>query len=579
MASTARAGLIWRSWVSIDLILPYTFHHILPYTEDKQDLKDTSGMHEKRGLEILNDARLNKGTAFTHEERIHYGLQGLLPPRISTIEHQVERALDNIRRHQDNIDKYVNLSALQKRNERLFYRLLIEHIDELMPIVYTPTVGQACQEFAQLFTQTSGCYLSLQEKGQLVEIMRNWPEKDVRLIVVTDGERILGLGDLGTNGMGIPIGKLALYCALAGIKPEQCMPIVLDVGSNNTELREETTYLGLRQERLRGKEYLEFLDEFVDGVKRLWPQALLQFEDFATHNAIQLLARYRNQLLCFNDDIQGTAAVVLAGLFASTRITGLSLADMRFMFVGAGSAASGIGELLVEALVHEGIEKAQAYKQLIYFDREGLVRTARNDLPLHIQHFATDSDELSMLEAIQTFKPHALIGATGVPHIFTEELVGAMAEINKQPVVFALSNPTSRAECTAEQAYTWSDGRAVFSSGSPFRAVHINGDIKVPGQGNNAYIFPGLGLGALECQAKAIDDEMLITAAKTLAASVSEQQLAYGCLYPPLKEVREVSVDIALAVAKCAARNGLAQQEVGEVFEKQLRDVQYWPDY
>jgi malate dehydrogenase (oxaloacetate-decarboxylating)(NADP+) len=536
-------------------------------------------MEEKRGLDILNDARLNKGTAFTHEERIHYGLQGLLPPRISTIEHQVERALANIRRQEDDIDKYLSLSALQKRNERLFYRLLIEHIDELMPIVYTPTVGQACQEFAQLFTQTSGCYLSLQEKGQLVEIMRNWPVKDVRLIVVTDGERILGLGDLGTNGMGIPIGKLALYCALAGIKPEHCMPIVLDVGSNNESLREETTYLGLRQERTRGDTYLEFIDEFVHAVQRLWPHALLQFEDFATNNAIELLARYRNQLLCFNDDIQGTAAVVLSGLYASTRITNLPLAKMRFMFVGAGSAASGIGDLLVEALVQEGVERSAAYQQLIYFDRKGLVRKSRGELPAHIQHFASDFDDWSMLEAIQQFKPHALIGATGVPHIFTQELISEMAKVNEQPVIFALSNPTSRAECTAEQAYAWTDGRAVFSSGSPFRAVHINGDIKVPGQGNNAYVFPGLGLGALESQASQIDDEMLITAASSLAACVSEKQLDYGCLYPPLKEIREVSLSIAMAVAKCAERKGLTNKPLDDNFEQHLRNIQYWPDY
>jgi Malic enzyme len=533
----------------------------------------------KRGIEILNDPRLNKGSAFTHEERIHYDLLGLLPARISSFDMQLARALANVRRQRDDIDKYVFLSSLQKRNERLYYRLLIDHIDELMPVVYTPTVGQACQEFAQLFAQTAGMYLSLDFRGQLREILRNWPERDVRLIVVTDGERILGLGDLGTNGMGIPIGKLALYCSLAGIKPEQCMPVVLDVGTDNEALRNDTLYLGMRAPRLRGEEYLSFVDEFVSSVKRLYPDALLQFEDFATNNAITLLDRYRDQLLCFNDDIQGTASVVLAGLYASTRVTNIPLAEMRFMFIGAGSAATGIGELLVQALICEGLTEAEAYGRLIYFDRDGLVCNSRTDLIDHIRPFAKDGPAISMLEAVESFKPHALIGATGTPNIFTAELVGAMARHNLKPVIFALSNPTARAECTAEQAYLWTEGRAVFSSGSPFKPVHIDGEIRVPGQGNNAYIFPGLGLGALTCQASGINDDMLIAAARTLAESVSDQQLKLGCLYPPLKEIREVSVRIAMAVATTAASNGKTSCNIDDKFEQDLREYQYWPDY
>jgi len=534
---------------------------------------------EKRGLERLTDPRLNKGTAFTHEERVHYSLQGLLPSRISTLQIQVHRALANLRRQRDDIDKYSFLMALQQRNERLFYRLLIDYLDELMPIVYTPTVGQACLEFAQLFTQTAGFYISLEDRGGIKEIMRNWPEKDVRLIVVTDGGRILGLGDLGTNGMGIPIGKLALYCALAGLHPEQCMPVMLDVGTDNEKLRDDTMYLGLRKARATGEEYVSFVDEFVSAVKRVYPNALLQFEDFATHNALNLLDRYRDQLLCFNDDIQGTASVVLAGLYASTRITQVPLDKMRFLFIGAGSAATGIGELLVQALIREGMQSEEAYSRLIYFDRDGLVCTGRNDLSSHIRPFAVEGEPISILEAIQLYKPHALIGATGTPNIFTEELIRAMGEIHEQPVIFALSNPTTRAECTAEQAYSWTGGRAVFSSGSPFAPVHISGGIKVPGQGNNAYIFPGLGLGALNCQSRCVDDDMLIAAARALARSVSDQQLQTGCLYPPLKEARDVSLEIALAVAHTAARNGHAQLPVDEEFDQKLKEDRYWPDY
>lgn len=534
---------------------------------------------EKFGQDILSDPRLNKGTAFTADERTQYGLHGLLPRRISTFEQQQERALANIRRQQTDIDKYIFLSALYKRNERLYYRLLIDHTTELMPIVYTPTVGQACLDFAQLFTQTSGFYISIKDKGNIDQLLYNWPENDVRMIVATDGERILGLGDLGTNGMGIPIGKLALYCALAGIRPEHCLPIMLDVGTDNEELREDEIYLGSRQARVRGPEYDEFIDEFVQAVKKHYPKAVLQFEDFATQNAITLLDRYQNQLLCFNDDIQGTASVVLAGLYASTRLTNTRLADMRFMFLGAGSAATGIGDLLINALQLEGLTYDQAVARLVYFDRKGLVSKQRDNISGHIAHLASDLPVMSLEETIQTFRPHALIGATGSPKTFTEEMLQGMAEVNDSPVIFALSNPTTRAECTAEEAYRWTDGRAVFASGSPFGVVHIKGDIKVPGQGNNAYIFPGLGLGALGAESTRINDTMLIAGAKTLAASVSDHQLEQGCLYPPLHDIREVSLQIALAVAREARKCGYSNIPVDGKFEQKLRDYQYNPIY
>lgn len=533
----------------------------------------------KNGIAYLNNPRLNKGTAFTPEEREQLGLSGILPPVVSNLEQQVERALTNVRRKQSDIDRYIFLAALQKRNERLYFRLLIDHIEELMPIVYTPTVGQACQEFASIFRETSGFYISLEHKGRVADLLKNWPEQDVRLIVVTDGERILGLGDLGTNGMGIPIGKLALYCACAGIKPEHCMPIMIDVGTENASFLEDPMYLGLRRSRARGREYEEFLDEFIQAIKARFPNVLLQFEDFATPNAVSLLERYRDELLCFNDDIQGTASVALAGIYAATRINNKKISEMNFMFCGAGSAATGIGDLLTKAMSLEGLSEKDARNRLTFIDRKGLVTTDREDLPSHVAHFAVDREPVNFHQAVNEIKPDALIGATGTAGIFDQDIIRAMASNNEHPIIFALSNPTSNAECTAEEAYEWSDGKAIFASGSPFGAVHINGEIRVPGQGNNAYVFPGLGLGALYGGATRITDDMLIAAAHTLADSVSQNQINYGCLYPALKEIREVSLKIAVRVAECALELGLNTGEITQDFEKTISDQVYSPDY
>ena len=499
---------------------------------------------------LLNNPRLNKGTAFTLSEREEHGLHGLLPPRVSTMEEQVEWSMDVVRRKPSDIDKYRYMSAMQKRNERLFFRMIIDHIEELMPIVYTPTVGQACQEFATHFRESNGFYLSIEHKGRIDDIMGNWMDDDVRLIVVTDGERILGLGDLGVSGMAIPIGKLALYCACAGIDPEHCMPIVLDVGTNNDHFLSDPIYQGKREPRIRGQEYLEFLEEFVFAVKRRFPKALLQFEDFATPNAVALLDIYQDRLLCFNDDIQGTAAVALAGLIASTRITGMKLSEMRFLFAGAGSAATGIGKLLVIAMQQEGLSKEQAMKQLAFCDSKGLITQSRTEHKSHSADFAQDLPAMSLEEAVPGFKPHAIIGATGRAGMFTHALIGEMAKINEHPVIFALSNPTSNAECTAEDAYHYSNGKAVFASGSPFGVVNINGQIKVPGQGNNAYIFPGLGLGALHGEVTRITDDLLLVSAKALSDCVTQTQIDHGSLYPPLNDIRDVSLKIAVEVAK-----------------------------
>lgn len=536
---------------------------------------------EINGRELLTNARLNKGTGFTREERKRYKLDGLLPHRVSTMQQQLARNLANFRSQSNDIEKYVFLNSLHRRNERLFFRLLIDNIEELMPIVYTPTVGKACQKFADIFRQTSGFYITMEDRGNIHALLQNWPEKDVRLIVVTDGERILGLGDLGTNGMGIPIGKLALYCACAGVRPEQCLPIMLDVGSNNEKLRNENLYLGLRQERARGAAYDEFIDEFIQAIKAHYPRALLQFEDFATPNAIALLNRYRKQLLCFNDDIQGTAAVALAGLFAATRLTKTPLTQKRYMFVGAGSAASGIGNLLEVALCNSRMTTEAAREAISFVDYYGLISTQRNDVPAQVANYAKDLPALNLLDAINTIKPHVLIGATGAAGIFRPEVIRAMADNQEQPIIFALSNPTAHAECTAEEAYENSDGRAIFASGSPFGPVFVNDAYKIPGQGNNAYIFPGLGLGALLAELTEINDDLLICAAETLASCVSENQLEQGSLYPPLREIREVSFEIALAVANKANATGLTKGKIrtAEELEQELKNYIYDPRY
>ena len=528
---------------------------------------------------LLNNPRLNKGTAFTQAERDQFGLHGLLPPRVSTLEQQVEWSLDNLRRKPQDIDKYRFMASLQKRNERLYFRLLIDHIDELMPIVYTPTVGQACQEFANIFRESNGFYISIEQKGRLDALLGNWLERDVRLIVVTDGERILGLGDLGVSGMGIPIGKLALYSACAGIDPSQCLPIVLDVGTDNARFRSDPRYQGRRELRVRGQEYADFIDEFVTAVQRHFPNALLQFEDFATPNAVALLKQYQERLLCFNDDIQGTAAVALAGFYAATRITRAKLSDMRVLFAGAGSAATGIAELLSKAMMLEGLSEAEARARCFLTDSKGLITKDRETLTLHAAPFAADLPPMSLEAAIAHIKPHALIGATAKGGTFTAAIIETMAQLHDQPIIFALSNPTSKAECTAEEAYGYSKGKAVFASGSPFAPVQMREGLKVPGQGNNAYIFPGLGLGALHGKATRITNTMLIAAAKALAESVSSTRILQGCLYPPLRDIREVSLAIAVAVAEAAACEGHVSAPLPADFKAKVAATMYDPRY
>ena len=506
-------------------------------------------MAVRKSIDILRDKSRYRSIAFTRAERKRLGLEGLLPHAIATQAQLVSRVMESLRRLPRDIDRYMALSSLQERNERLFYGTVIDHLDEIMPLIYTPTVGEACREFSHITREPKGFFITPDDRGRIARYLDNWPEKDIRVIVVTDGQRILGLGDLGANGMGIPIGKLALYTACAGIPPHQCLPVTFDVGTNNEDLLNDVLYLGYPRKRLKGKAYFSLVEEFIRAVQKKYPRALIQFEDFLTPNAYALLQKYRDRVLCFNDDIQGTAAVALAGVYASTRITGRKFADLRIMFLGAGSAATGIADLMTSALINEGLSPEEARRRLWFVDVNGLVVRGRTDLMAHNQPYAHDHPPLGFVEAIDTIKPHVLIGATGAPGTFTQQVVERMSAHNDRPVLFALSNPTSKAECTAAQAYAWSQGRAVFASGSPFGVVTHDGREFQPGQGNNAYVFPGIGLGAVICQARTIPDDFFLAAARTLAGLVGKKDLERGSLYPPLREIRKISKAIAVAVA------------------------------
>ncbi len=534
----------------------------------------------RRGADLLHDPLYNKGTAFTREERIRLGLLGLLPPRVSTFEDQVRRVMGNVRRRSTDLGKYLEMLSLLDRNETLFYRVVEENIEELMPIIYTPTVGQGCQQYAHIFRRSRGIFITRDEKGMIKDVLKNWPRPDVRVIVITDGERILGLGDLGANGMGIPVGKLSLYTACGGVPPWQTLPVMFDVGTNNETLLGDPLYLGTGKRRLEGAEYDALLEEFVAAASEVFPKALIQFEDFANHNAFRILQKYRDRVSCFNDDIQGTAAVTLAGIYSSLRITKRKLADEKILFHGAGEAAIGIGDLIVSALEAEGVPKKEAIQKCWFVDSKGLVQNGRKDLQEHKLPYAHKHAPLKTLaEAVRALKPTALIGVSGQPSQFTREIVEDMAKFNERPIIFALSNPTANAECTAGEAYGWTAGRAIFASGSPFAPVKLAGRTFVPGQGNNAYIFPGVGMGAAACGAARMDNEMFFRAAKTLAAEVTEADLETGCLFPPLTRIMEVSARIAAATAEVAYAKGYAREPRPTDLLGRIRELQYKPVY
>jgi malate dehydrogenase (oxaloacetate-decarboxylating)(NADP+) len=512
----------------------------------------------KRGADLLHDPVLNKGTAFTEAEREALGLRGLLPPRLATQDVQVTRVLDNLRRKPNDLERYIALISLQERNENLFYRVVMSNLDEMMPLIYTPTVGQGCQEYGHIFRRPRGLYISFKDRGRVQQILRNWPYPDVRIIVVTDGERILGLGDLGANGMGIPVGKLSLYTACAGIHPTQCLPVMLDMGTNNDSLLTDPLYIGVPERRVRGAAYDELVDEFVTAVQAVFPRVCIQLEDFGNLNAFRLLHHYKDRACTFDDDIQGTASVTLAGLYSALRLTRNTLADHKFLFLGAGEAGIGIGDLIVMGLMKEGLSEAEAKRRCWFVDSKGLVVKSRTDLVEHKLPYAHDHAPITdFAQAVEALKPTAIIGVSGTPRTFTRVVVEAMARLNQRPIIFALSNPTSKSECTAEEAYTWSEGRAIFASGSPFKPLTVHGTHFVPGQGNNSYIFPGVGLGVIASEAQRVTEEMFFVAATTLAGLVTEGDLAQGRIYPGLDRIREVSAAIAVAVAEVAFQRGL----------------------
>lgn len=534
----------------------------------------------QRGVKILHDPIRNKGTAFTNADREALNLTGLLPPRVHSPAEQELRVLGNIRSLPTDLDRYLYLIALQDRNEILFYRVVMNNIEEMMPLIYTPTVGQACQEFQHIFRKPRGFYVSLNERGRIREVLQNWPHKDARIIVITDGERILGLGDLGAQGMGIPIGKLSLYSACAGIHPTQCLPVMLDVGTNNESLLNDPLYNGLEQRRTRGEQYDELLGEFIEAAREVFPGVLIQFEDFGNINAFRLLKKYRDKICCFNDDIQGTGAVALAGIIGALRISGGKLSEQRLLFLGAGEAGIGTADSFVAALAEEGIPVEQARKQCWFVDTQGLLVADRDNIALHKQRYAREQPHIdNFLEAVKTLKPTAILGLSGQPGSFPKEVIEAMGEINERPIIFALSNPTSKAECTAEQAYRWTNGRAIFASGSPFDAVKLGNQTLVPGQGNNVYIFPGVGLGAIVSGSRRVTDEMFLAATHSLASQVSESDLSRGSVYPPLSRIREVSALIAYEVAKIAWSQGLAEREEPEDIMAEIHKHMFLPIY
>lgn len=536
------------------------------------------------GYTLLRDPQHNKGLAFTEKERDAHYLRGLLPPATISQQLQEKKLMNTIRQYQLPLQKYTAMMELEERNERLFYKLLIDNVEELLPVVYTPTVGEACQKYGSIFKRPQGLYISLKEKGKVLDVLKNWPQKSIQVIVVTDGERILGLGDLGCQGMGIPVGKLSLYTALGGVRPSACLPVTIDVGTNNEQLLKDEFYIGLRQRRATGKEYSELLHEFMTAVKQNYGEkVLIQFEDFANHNAFDLLAKYGTTHLVFNDDIQGTAAVVLAGLISALKLLGGSLADHTFLFLGAGEAGTGIAELIALEMSRRSKTPLEETRKKIWLtDSKGLIVSSRKE---SLQHFkkpwAHEHEPVKgLLEAVKAIKPTVLIGTSGVGKTFTKEVIEAMASFNEKPLILALSNPTSQSECTAEEAYTWTKGKAIFASGSPFDPVEYEGKVFVPGQSNNAYIFPGLGLGLVISGAIRVHDDMLLAAAEALAGQIKEEYLAKGLIYPPLSNIRKISVQIAANVAAKAYELGLATRlPRPENLVKHAESCMYSPAY
>eukprot|EP00924_Labyrinthula_sp_SR-Ha-C_P005824 snap_masked-scaffold_14-processed-gene-6.19-mRNA-1 protein AED:0.01 eAED:0.01 QI:0/-1/0/1/-1/1/1/0/556 len=548
---------------------------------------------EKYGAEVLNTPSLNKGSAFSNKEREKLRLKGLLPAAVESMDLQLKRELRNLRSKPNNLEKYVYLAELLNRNQTLFYRLLVENIKECMPIVYTPTVGSACIDFSAIWSQPRGIYVSIKDKGNVISILQRWKmhQPVVKAIVFTDGERILGLGDLGVNGMGIPIGKLQLYSACAGVNPDHCLPVCIDNGTNNQNLIDDELYLGLKKPRTRGKVFNELILEFMEGCQKIFGRnVLMQFEDFGNSTAFGLLEMTKNRFTTFNDDIQGTACVAVAGILASLKApkTFNTLAEHKVLFLGAGEAGTGIGELLAYSIAKEtGKTLSEARKRIFFVDSKGLVTKARKKsekLAHHKIPFAHKTNDCkTLLEAVKLIRPTVIIGVSAQPKTFTKEVITTMQSQCKEkgvnPIIFALSNPTVKCECTAQEAYDWTNGNCIFASGSPFGVVSSNGKTFEPGQGNNAYIFPGLALGVIAAEASSIPEDLFYLTAKGLSEMVQEEDIQRGSMYPKLEDIRAVSEKLAIKVAHACVEMGIAGVPKNSDVEKLVKEEMVSFDY
>jgi len=554
--------------------------------------KQTPSAKSLRGIDVLNNPNLNKGTAFNPKEREDLGLVGLLPDGIETLDRQVERVLGHLAQKPTDLERYIYLMGLADRNETLFYKVLMSDPARFLEIVYDPTIGEVCLKFDHIYRRPRGMYLSITRKGHVKEVLRNWPVKDVRFICVTNAGRILGLGDLGANGMGIPIGKLQLYTAAAGVPPEGLLPMYLDAGTNNETYLQEPLYVGLRQRRPASEELYAFVDEFVEAVQEVFPNCCIHFEDWTGVDAVALLARYRNKVSCYNDDIQGTAGVTLAGLINALKITGGQLKDQRILFLGAGSAAIGLADLIVSALGQEGASPVVARQQIRLFDSQGLVVAGRQGLAAHklpfahklspskpFNHLDLATEYPQIVAAIEDFKPTILIGVSTVGKLFSQEVVEAMSRINERPIIFALSNPIEKHECLPEDAYAWSGGKVVYAGGVQFPPVHIGGQTFLPSQANNLYIFPAVGMAIYATNAKRVTDEMFIEAARAVADQVTPEQLKLGMLFPPQSDILEVEIQTATRVAKLIFDADLARVERPANLRSWIEGQVYHPQY
>jgi malate dehydrogenase (oxaloacetate-decarboxylating)(NADP+) len=537
-------------------------------------------MKELKGYELLNNSRRNKGTAFTRSERKKYGLIGILPDEVESMETQILRVqgqVDNLNRP---INKYIYLIGLLDTNETLFFKTISSDPAKYMPLVYTPTVGEACQQLGHIARRPRGLFISIKNKNKIETILKNWPVKDVRFVVVTDGQRILGLGDLGIFGMGIPIGKLALYTACAGVPPEYTLPIVLDAGTDNEYYLNDPLYMGIKQKRVTGKAYDDFIQAFVKAITKLYPKICIQWEDFAGVNAIRILDKYRDKICTFNDDIQGTAAIAVAGFIAVSKLLDKPFKKQRFLFLGAGAAAFGIADLLVKKFQKDGLSRDEALNNIWMFDVNGLLVRSRTDLAEHQKQFAHDAEpSKDFAESILKIKPTAIIGVSTVGGAFNQQVIENMSKINERPIIFPYSNPTSHSECTAEQAYSWSKGKAIFASGSPFAPVTYEGKTFTPGQGNNVFIFPAIGLAVFATEAKRVTDEMFIVAAEAVADQITKEDFEKGLIYPPVKNIREVSINVAIKVAEEIFRSGLARVKKPKNIKSFIKSKMYEPVY